>query len=115
MKNWIYGSLIAALGSVAKAAKAPWWALLLLGAGCLGFATLTVVFPQDSRDRLLWWQDRRARKAERGSHTAITSKHEAKQDAAGPDEQLIFTAPANTKPRPRRSGTSSTASGQRPP
>lgn len=28
MKNWIYGSLIAALGSIAKAAKAPWWALL---------------------------------------------------------------------------------------
>jgi hypothetical protein len=53
MKNGIYGSLIATLGAIATTAKAPWWALLLFGAGCLGLAALTVVFPQDSRDRLM--------------------------------------------------------------
>ena len=66
MKRWIYAPLIGALDGLAKTANAPWWAVLVFGSLCLGFAALTVVFPQDSHDRLAWWQNRRAQRAARG-------------------------------------------------
>ena len=76
MKRWIYASLIGALDGLAKTANAPWWAVLVFGSLCLGFASLTVVFPQDSRDRLAWWQDRRARKTEHDNRElASRTKH----------------------------------------
>lgn len=45
------------LGSLA--AGAPWWAEFGLAALALLAICLRIVFPQDSRDKLAWWRDRR--------------------------------------------------------
>jgi hypothetical protein len=45
------------LGSLA--AGAPWWAGFGLAALALLAICLRIVFPQDSRDKLAWWRDRR--------------------------------------------------------
>ncbi len=38
---------------------APWWVIVLLTALAAVGTALNAVFPQASRDRLEWWQDRR--------------------------------------------------------
>lgn len=37
----------------------PWWAEFALAAFLLLTVCLRIVFPQDSRDKLAWWRDRR--------------------------------------------------------
>jgi hypothetical protein len=37
----------------------PWWAEFGLAAFLLLTVCLRIVFPQDSRDKLAWWRDRR--------------------------------------------------------
>ena len=41
------------------AAGGPWWAEFALAAFLLLTVCLRIVFPQDSRDKLAWWRDRR--------------------------------------------------------
>lgn len=53
----IAGSAAAVLGTAGT--SLPPAALSLLIAGMLAVAALWVVFPQNSRDRLAWWSDRR--------------------------------------------------------
>jgi hypothetical protein len=40
-------------------AHAPWWAIFVAAAGGTAVGVVQMVFPQDSRDRLDWWRDRR--------------------------------------------------------
>ncbi|MCZ7430159.1 hypothetical protein [Streptomyces sp. WMMC1477] len=47
-----------ALLSVADAGM-PWPIVALLGIATLALTALRTVIPQHSRDRLIWWQDRR--------------------------------------------------------
>ncbi|MFF4309668.1 hypothetical protein ACWCY6_42635 [Streptomyces sp. 900105755] len=53
-------AVVSGVGGLATAlAGAPWWTTVL----CLGLTlivtSLQLVFPQESRDRLAWWKDRR--------------------------------------------------------
>ena len=55
-----------ALPSVAAAVSAvPWWAVLCLAVLSLLCSALRAVFPQDSADRLAWWERRWAQKSAR--------------------------------------------------
>jgi hypothetical protein len=44
----------------------PWWAEFGLAALLLLTVCLRIVFPQDSRDKLAWWRDRRRTRRARG-------------------------------------------------
>ena len=46
----------------------PWWAEFTVMALAMLAMCLRIVFPQDSRDKLAWWRDRRLTK--RGSREA---------------------------------------------
>lgn len=49
---------LSGLGTVSAAlAQAPWWATVTIGFVSLATTALATVFPQDSADRLSWWQD----------------------------------------------------------
>lgn len=52
---------IGAIGSMTTAvAGAPWWATLISLTLALATTVVQIVFPQDSKDRLTWWTNRRA-------------------------------------------------------
>ena len=45
-----------------RAADAPWWSFSLLTVLGLAAVCLQIVIPQDSRDKLAWWSERRGTK-----------------------------------------------------
>lgn len=59
------GSLSAGALSALAHSGAPWWAITLVAVGgTVGTASVGIVqavFPQNSRDRLDWWRDRRGK------------------------------------------------------
>jgi hypothetical protein len=57
----LFGGRLGSLG-----AGAPWWAQFGLAALALLAICLRIVFPQDSRDKLAWWRDRRRTRPARG-------------------------------------------------
>lgn len=42
-----------------RAAGAPWWTICFLSTLALATTCLQIVFPQDSRDKVAWWSERR--------------------------------------------------------
>lgn len=57
---------IAGAGTASVLAAAPWWivGLVVLSGGAV--AVVRAVFPQNSKDRLEWWKDRREHRERRG-------------------------------------------------
>ena len=56
-----YSSSAAILGGLIgyRVVGGPWWAEFALVALAMLAVSLRTVFPQDSRDKLAWWRDRR--------------------------------------------------------
>lgn len=52
-------ALFGAGGLAAVLTGAPWWCTVLCLGLTLALGVVQVVFPQDSADRLQWWQNRR--------------------------------------------------------
>jgi hypothetical protein len=60
------------MGGVAALAvdKAPWWVIAAVAGGGTLLGVVQTVFPQESQDRLKWWQSRWRHKENGISHKA---------------------------------------------
>lgn len=53
------GGGVAGVGLALAWSGAPWWATLLVVLVFCPVLLVQAIFPQNSRDRLAWWRDRR--------------------------------------------------------
>lgn len=95
-------------GGIAKIYGIPWVIAALIALGVLFVMLVSAVMPQDSSDRLAWWQGLWARKADTPSSapqdtTAELSEEPAKHELDQPEEEIAAaTVSAVQAPTPRR-------------